>query len=279
MSQDTNLPELLRITQYNKDNGIIDVSVLADSISDCGDRITSFLLHRFPKGQCQAELNKSRTVANNSFSSRAVNKQKFIVNILKDPYIPLWSVDRSGMVGDLVTDANEIKILNSRYLSKMYSDIGYIQEQYVGIHKQDTNSQLDSYARIPIIVTSTNWEYFFGLRCADGVKPEFRRIALIMEELFNNSSPKLNDWHIPWITPEEESMDLEEKLIMCAARSAWLSYSNHNKQSSVEDAKKLVDKLIQSKHYSVFDHAACNQPNRVGGIYKGWQEHRQLLLT
>jgi hypothetical protein len=65
---------------------------------------------------------------------------------------------------------------------------------------------------------------------------------------------------------------------MCAARSAWLSYSNHNKQCSIDAAKKLVDKLIGSKHYSVFDHAAYVDSGRVGGIYKGWREHRQLIL-
>lgn len=279
MSDSVMLNELLRITQYNKDNGIVDVSILADSISAHGNRITSFLLHRFAKGQCQAELNKSRTVANNSFSSRAVNKQKFIDNIVADPYIPIWTSDRPGMVGDIIVDRKQIDDLNSSYLTKMYSDIEYIKNNYSGIHKQDTNSQLDSYARIPIIVTSTNFPYFFGLRCADGVKPEFRRIALIMEELFNNSSAKLTDWHIPWITPEEELMNLGDKLTMCAARSAWLSFSNHNKQSSIDGAKKLVDKLISSKHYSVFDHAAYSDNTRVSGIYKGWCEHRQMILN
>jgi hypothetical protein len=235
-------------------------------------------LHRFPKGACQAELNKHRTISNNSFSSRAVNKNKYIDMIISDPYIPIWTYDKPGMSGEVITDETLVKELTSKYIKKMYSDIECIKNNFDGVHKQDTNAQLDHYARIPIIVTSTNFPYYFELRTAAGVKPEFRRIALLMQQLFCESTPKLTSWHIPWLTQDEDDMDLNDKLIMCAARCAWLSYSNHLKQSSLDSAKKLVDKLIKEMHSSVFDHAAKSSPNRVGGIYKGWMEHRKILM-
>ena len=274
---DNMLDALNRITEYNKQNGIIDVTILADSINEVGDRITSFLLNRFPKGACQAELNKHRTIANNSFSSRAVNKTKYTQMIEADPYVPIWTYNRPGMMGDLVTDEDSVEKLTAAYLNKMKTDIEYVSCHYDDIHKQDTNAQLDHYSRIPIIVTSTNFPYFFDLRTTSGVKPEFRRIALIMQDMYNQSQPKTTNWHIPWIAPEEETMGLDDKLIMCAARSAWLSYSSHYKQSTLNVAKNLVDKLIVERHHSVFDHAAISEPNRIDGIYTGWKEHRQLL--
>jgi hypothetical protein len=270
---------LNRITEHNKELGIVDVTVSADSINELGNRITTFILHRFPKGACQAELNKHRTIANNSFSSRAVNKSKYIENIKNDPYIPIWTYNKPGMIGDVVEDVKYIKHLTNQYLKKMEYDVAYVHNNYDDIHKQDTNTQLDHYARIPIIVTSTNWEYFFNLRTADGVKPEFRRIAMIAQELYNNNTPTETNWHIPWIKPDEQHLSVEDKCIMCAARSAWLSYANHLGEQSLERAQKLVSRLIADKHYSTLDHAAISEPNRVGGIYTGWTEHRQLILT
>lgn len=273
MSDDVMLARLLEITENNRKNKIIDVTVSADSIFN-GKRITTFILNRFPKGQAQSELNVHRSISKNSASSRAINKQKYIDNIIADPYIPVWTTDMKGMVGKLITDTNIIKKLNTLYYNKMMYDIEYVQKNYEGIHKQDSNTQLDSYVRIPIIVTTSSdkWEYFFNLRTASDVKPEFRRIALEMQRLYTESIPVETDYHIPWIRKNEKEYSIEDKLILSTARSAWLSYSNHENLESIDIAKKTVDKLWSSKHYSPFDH--CAHASIYGNLYDGWEEYR-----
>ena len=269
---DTMLERLLKITEENRRNGIIDVTISADSIWS-GKRITTFILHRFPKGQGQAEFNTHRSISKNSASSRAINKPKYIENIIKDPYIPIWTTDKKGMVGELVTDECLIKQYTTSYLNKMLHDIEYVQQHYPDVHKQDSNTQLDQYVRIPIIATSTNWEYFFKLRCASDVKPEFRRIALEMERLYNESTPIETDCHLPWIKEDEKTYNLHQLLTLSTARSAWISYANHENLNSFDVANNTVVGLWNNKHYSPFDHCAKSSTN--GNLYDGWLEYRK----
>lgn len=268
------LEHLLKITDENKRNGIIDVTVSADSIWNGRGRITTFILNRFPKGQGQAELNTHRSISKNSASSRAINKQKYIENIIADPYIPIWTSDKRGMVGELVTDEKLVNKYTTAYLNKMCADIEYVQEHYVDVHKQDSNTQLDQYVRVPIICTSTNWEYFFKLRTAADVKPEFRRIALEMERLYNESVPKETSFHIPWILPNENHYAIQDKLVLSTARSAWISYANHENLSSLDIAQKTVTKLWNDGHSSPFDH--CASASNWGSLYDGWEEYRNF---
>lgn len=276
MSDEAMLTKLLEITEKNRQNGIIDVTISADSINS-GNRITSFILNRFPKGQGQSELNVHRNVSKNSASSRAINKAKYVEGIIKDPYVPIWTTDTKGMVGELITDADRISELTESYYNKMLYDIDYVVANYKDVHKQDSNTQLDQYVRIPIIVTASdfNWNYFFDLRCAADVKPEFRRIALEMRRQYNQAIPLETDYHVPWIKDNEQGYTISDRLTLGVARSAWLSYSNHDKLDSIDIAKKTVDKLWYSKHFSPFDHCAKASPSGV--LYKGWVEYRKFF--
>lgn len=276
--EDLMLKKLLEITEENKRNGIVDVTVSADSVWN-GKRITTFVIHRLSKGALQSEFNTHRSLSRNSASSRAINKQKYIENIIKDPYIPVWTSDQKGMVGGLVTDDELVKKYTTAYLNKMLHDIDYVQTHYTDVHKQDFNTQLDQYVRIPIITTGSrkSWEYFFSLRTAPDVKPEFRRIALEMERLYHQYVPTETDFHIPWIRPHETSFCIKDKLILSTARSAWISYYRHDNLDSLEIALKTVQKLWEQKHFSPFDH--CAQASLYGKLYDGWEEFRRFYIN
>lgn len=210
----------------------------------------------------------------NSASSRAINKKKYIDNILSDYYQPIWTSDCKGMTGQLITDPDTVTRLNKSYYNKMMYDIKYVQDNYSEVHKQDSNTQLDQYARIPIICTSTSWDYYFNLRCAEDVKPELRRISLEMERLYDESTPVETQWHIPWIKDNEKTYTTEDKLMLSTARSAWISYANSENLDSSDIAKKTVTKLWNSGHFSPFDH--CCQSSLNGKLYSGWQEFRKF---
>ena len=274
-TEDIMLDKLLDITARNRESGVVDAEILADSVSADGtSRITTFLLRRFPKGALQAQLNTHRSVSKNSASSRAINKKKYIENILADPYVPLWTIDRPGMVGELIDDIDLIQHYDRLYLDKMNIDVKYVEKYFGEIHKQDSSCQLDHYARIPIVCTSSesNWNYFFELRCGDSTKPEFRRIALEMQRLYKLSTPASADFHIPWIRDTEQDYALNDKLTLSTARSAWISYANYQKLDSLDIARSTVEKLWRNKHYSCFDH--CAKASSDGNLYSGWSEYR-----
>jgi hypothetical protein len=68
-TSDKMLEHLLKITEENRRNGIIDVTISADSVRN-EKRITTFILNRFPKGALQSQLNTHRSLSKNSASSR-----------------------------------------------------------------------------------------------------------------------------------------------------------------------------------------------------------------
>jgi hypothetical protein len=277
MSEDLMLDKLLEITQYNRDNGIIDCEILADSKCPVTNRrIITFLLRRFPKGALQSQLNTHRSISKNSASSRAINKKKYVDNILLDPYVPLWTVDKPGMIGELIEDVDLVQHYTKIYLDKMHMDIKYVEKYFGEIHKQDSSCQLDHYVRLPIICTSSesNWNYFFDLRCGDSTKPEFRRIALEMQRLYKLSIHSTTNHHIPWIRDTEKDHSLKDKLTLSTARSAWISYANHQKLDSLDVARNTVEKLWSHKHYSCFDH--CAKTSSDGILYSGWLEYRRF---
>lgn len=278
------LEKLNSITEFNKNNGIVDVTISADSINSFGDRITSFIIHRLPKGAVQAEFNTHRTISRNSASARAINKQKYVEMLRKDPYIPIWTYNKKGMTGELIEDQSLVDELTSKWLESMETVISIHQlELYDSVAKQDINPILDPYIRVPIIATSTNWEYFFKLRTNSDVKPEFRRLALIMQDLFNTNIPIETECHLPWITQEELNSELinYHLMVLSTARSAWISLNNHNGDGSIETAKSTVDSLIKHQHGSPLDHACVSNfvfsTNEQNKLYKGWTEFRKIV--
>ena len=50
----------------------------------------------------------------------------------------------------------------------------------VGLHKQLTNRLLEPWMWVTVIVSSTQWNNFYALRCHKDAQPEIRRIALLM---------------------------------------------------------------------------------------------------
>ena len=77
---------------------MIQARILADSISERGDRITTYLL-TFPR-IILAEFNTHRAFSRNSASSRAIPFKKMVESVQTNPFIPIaWQKDHKGMQG------------------------------------------------------------------------------------------------------------------------------------------------------------------------------------
>lgn len=246
-----------------------NVSILADSLNvETGDRATTFLLHRFPK--ClQAELNTHRALSRSSASSRAVPIKKMIERIKADPYIPAFTANKPGMSGDPI-DSVKRQMAESIYRAAMDSAISsalWLESE--GIHKDMANRLLEPFMRIPIIVTATEWDNFFRLRTAENVQPDFRAVAIEMEQLHAMHSPveiRTGEWHIPFREADLPSEPISSHpleawmvptqycLIFSAARCAWISYASHDGDRSFEKAESTHGKLISDGHASPLEH-------------------------
>lgn len=76
----------------------IEAKIVADSINQQGDRITTYIL-TFPRF-ILAELNTHRVFSKNSASSRAIPFKKMVEMVDTDPFIPIaWQKDHKGMQG------------------------------------------------------------------------------------------------------------------------------------------------------------------------------------
>ena len=97
----------------------------------------------------------------------------------------------------------------------------------LGLHKQVANRLLEPWQHIHVVVTSTEWENFFKLRCHPDAQPEFQALARQMQMALAASRPQElsnGDWHLPYINFFERwRLSIEEAIQVSAARCCRVS--------------------------------------------------------
>lgn len=239
------------------------VIVLADSINVAtGHRFITYMV-RFPKILLQ-ELNTHRQLVRNCGSSRAIPSSKYIDNIYIDTYIPDFTKNKRGMVGDDLDERAKVDA-ECVWLSSMDSAVKCVEDMIeIGVHKQDANRILEPFAYVDLVISGTEWANFFVLRMAEDAQPAFRDIAIKMHQARLKSTPNHlmpGEWHIPFDGFWDESMPLEWKLKIAIARCARVSYASHgNEAISVEKDLELYGHLVENGHKSPLEHIAQAVP-------------------
>jgi len=238
------------------------VKIIADTLHPDGyARFTTFEFD-MPKSYL-AQLNTHRSLVKSSESSRAVPIYKFIKKVQQDLVIPHWTTAKKGMQGNKL-DSSTIKYYLASLLWSGFSKLSmlgaYLLDK-LGIHKQNANRLLEPFSRVKVLVSGTEWDNFFMLRCDEAAQPEFSNIANEARFLYKNSQPiQLNygDWHIPYPNNMEGGINLtiEEKLLVYSARCARLSYATHENVYSLEKDLELGKRLVLDKHFSPLEHIA-----------------------
>ena len=144
----------------------ISATIVADSINQQGDRITTMLV-TFPRF-ILAELNTHKMLSKNSASSRAIPFKKMVESVQNNPFIPIaWQKEHSGMQGaEYFTDKNEILSLNDIWLMGRDAAVGRASAlTNLKATKQLANRLLEPFMYHTVLITSTEWENFFSLRC------------------------------------------------------------------------------------------------------------------
>lgn len=145
---------------------MIQAKILADSKNEFGNRITTMIV-TFPR-YILAEFNTHRMFSRNSASSRAIPFEKLLKSVEENPFIPIaWMKDHKGMQGtEFFTDVTEITIRKNSWKDTRYKAIQESRRLAdLGVTKQICNRILEPYMWHTVIVTATEWENFFALRC------------------------------------------------------------------------------------------------------------------
>lgn len=269
---------------------IDNARILADSLNTAtGDRVTTFLLPRFPYCLIQEQSvhrviygshsdepllitdstrKFDRDFSMSAGSTRAIPIKRVITALREDPYIPDWTRNQKGQVGINDFTQEEKDRFTAEWLEEMELAISYAQWRHEqGIAKQDANRALIPWLRIPVILTATDYSNFFELRTASNVQPAFREVALEMQHLYAESIPDELDpgeWHIPLLrTKDVLSLSLIDSIKVAAARCARGSLANHLGQFDYEADFDLHDMLVSQKHSNPLEHQCKALPMNV----------------
>ena len=144
----------------------ISAKIVADSIDPRGNRITTFIL-TYPR-MIHAELLTHRLFSRNAASSRAIPFKKMYSDVAEDPFVPIaWQKDHKGMQGmEYETDEEEISILKQEWVyarDKALDSASYLHSR--GLTKQLCNRLLEPFQWYTCLVTATEFDNFYELRC------------------------------------------------------------------------------------------------------------------
>lgn len=262
-------------------------------------RVTTFevTFHRF----VLAEMNTHRKFSKNSASSRAIPVKKQIQRVRESPAFPLsWPKEMSGMQGGEEFNADSVETLQLiwKILADKAADIAEFLMAF-GLHKSVTNRLLEPFMWHTAIISSTEWDNFWGLRCNPLAQPEIRAVAEMMKKVYTSSVPRnlqYGEWHLPMVTGYdwndikaefgEKSLEVAQKASV--ARCARVSYLTHdtNKRDLIKDIA-LADKLAHPEsgpmHASPFEHVCTPATGEemafghVRGNFTGWHQLRHKV--
>lgn len=272
----------------------IEAKIIEDSISPTRARLTTFQL-RYPRF-IHAELMTHRLFSRNASSSRAIPAKRLFEDIENDPAMPIhWGLNQKGMQAQKEMDAFQAKACKELWLEARDGVLAIARGlESMGLHKQVVNRMTEPWAHISVVLTATEFDNFFSLRCHPDAQPEIKVLSEKMRDLyFANTPRRLNpgQWHLPYIQDEERfapgnlrkhgDLKNEGSLIRASiARCARVSYLTHDNQTPTVDLDvALYQRLFDSKHMSPFEHVATPDanPNTWSGNFKGWVQYRKML--
>lgn len=250
---------------------------VADSVSSDGVRLTTLEV-TFPR-IVLAEFNTHRVFSRNSASSRAIPVEKMLRMVEEHPYVPThWGQNQKGMQAYQEIPEDLRPRAERSWLAARDSAVAHARDLLeLKVHKQVTNRLLEPFMWHTVIVTATEWSNWTHLRDNPGAHPEIARIARLMGEALEASTPRkveFGDWHLPYIRDDEfvipdgspewdeptgfecTKLSVDYAKRVSTGRCARVSYLTHDGRRDVSADIGLHDSLLQDGHMSPFEHVA-----------------------
>ena len=234
----------------------INAEIVADSINQQGDRLTSLLI-TFPR-IILAEVNTHRMLSKNTSSSRAIPFNKMVEAVKNDPFIPIaWQKHHSGMQGnEYITDQKIIDFKKGVWINNMHKAVKGAEELYypvsqarsmtdikeipdTGVTKQLCNRLLEPFMWTTMLITGSKegWNNFFELRC-----PSYE---IELQDDLNNP---MSDWSIHKFKSKKDlkkdvySDDIDNYNVI-----EWLTINKGQAEIHIMDlAEKIYDAMNES---------------------------------
>lgn len=260
--------------------------IILDSMGPSGIRLTTMQV-KFPRFTL-AEFNTHRALSRNFQSSRAIPVEKRIQQVETDPFVPdVFGRNRRGMqAGEVLDYTRSVNAKDVWYQARnnALESAGVLAR--LGVHKQLANRLLEPFAWVEGVVTATDWDNFFHLRCHPDAQPEFQHIATMMRDALAASEPaevSTGGWHLPYVLEDDfkhprYGHDRDSLLMIASARCARVSYCAFDGTTDLDKDVRLGAKLLSDGHMSPFEHAAqaLRSANRVGN-FRGWKQWRKFI--
>jgi hypothetical protein len=228
-------------------------------------------------------------------SSRAIPVKKMIDQVRNSPAMPVfWGKNQAGMQAKEELTGNDLEKAKEIWLKAAEDACRHAEALVeIGLHKQIANRILEPWQWMHTIVTATEWDNFWALRCHPDAQPEFHCLATLMRDGRNELVDKVRaaykthvpkpikfgEWHLPYVRPEERNaFKIADQVKLSTARCARVSFLNHD--GTTPDPLKdidLHDKLIVQKpiHASPAEHSATPyRLNKFQFNLKGWRNYR-----
>ena len=269
---------------------LITAKVIADSINETGQRLTTFELE-FPR-LILSECNTHGAIEKNTSSSRAIPVSKMLDHILEQNLKPIYfGSKKSGMqAGDELTDEG-LDFVKCVWGSSLESAVEYAEMlDKAGVAKEVTNRITEPYQLIKAVWSATDWDNWFNLRLEKDADPNICMLAYKMYEAMSKSVPvllKKGEYHLPYVGKYdipvtysdlggyeyetgynvfyydkecdhtlEHCLTLEEAIKYSVASCAQVSYRSEG--MTLDKAEKIWNMLVKSEvvHASPLTHIA-----------------------
>jgi thymidylate synthase ThyX len=255
--------------------------VLLDSVAPNGVRLTTLEV-TFPRFVL-SEFNTHRLFSRNSASSRAIPTSKLLERLEADPAVPLeWGRNKAGMSASETLVGDEAEEAKRIWLHARDDAVAHARQLLeLKVHKQELNRILEPFLWHTVIVTASEWDNFFELRCSPNAQPEIRAAAVAMREALDASRPRdvaLGEWHTPLVQEDERGLDSETRKRISAARCARVSYLTHDGKREISKDLELYERLRADRHLSPFEHVATPaEDGEFHANFRGWLQMRREI--
>jgi len=257
--------------------------VVADSIGPSGVRLLSVLCS-YPL-MVHAEHLRHRCFSFSVASNRAIPTRLIIRQVIDDPVIPIWfGKNQGGMSAREELTGWRYSLARWAWLVARWPAIAIVWLMLrIGLHKQIANRILSPWQWVTVLVTGTDWENFFALRCHPDAQPEMRRAAEMMRDAIAKSTPRnlqAGEWHLPFVDTGfiPDASDWTLLRMLSVARCARVSLVRQDERRSAKDEIAMTEKLMKSGHFSPFEHQAqaLLDDRRCANLH-GWMSCRSTI--
>lgn len=284
----------------------ISAKVVADSMSGAGIRLTTMELV-YPRF-IHDEVMTHRQFSRNASSQRAIPVEKMIEAVALNPAMPVrFGLNGKGMQDHGALSPFGIDVAKKDWLAARDDAVKNARAMLARkepTHKQIINRILSPFSHITVLLSSTEWNNFWALRCHQAADPTMEELATVMKREWNDSTPTLRDhgdWHLPYIDADDidaavlhafemneavpieqlalttEELDIRATAICCrvsAARCARVSYLTHDKKRpAIAEDLELFRRLMETAplHASPAEHQATPDRMVQFSMMAGWE--------